>query len=59
MIKQILKKEKVKSYMTVSEEIFPFVMCYKGKEYEVRYTMKGGLFMTGRKKEDENVEKSQ
>ena len=55
MIKQVLKLNKVKSYMTVSEDIFPFILHYNGKEYEIRYTPNGGLVMT--KYENKIIEK--
>jgi hypothetical protein len=37
--------------MTVTRDNFPIRYCFEGKEYEVRYTNKGGLIMTGVKYE--------
>jgi hypothetical protein len=57
MIKEILKQEKVKSYMNVTEDIFPIILCYHNKEYEIRYTPRGGLIMKGYERNLESIDK--
>ena len=51
MIKQTLRENKVKSYIHITEESFPIVLNFHGKEYEIRYTVNGGLIMKGYNRE--------
>ncbi len=47
MIKDYLKENKLKGILTLEKENLPIVMLFNGKEYEIRYTYKGNLYMKG------------
>jgi hypothetical protein len=55
-IKESLKSEGVKTYIWTSRENFPVRLQFEGKEYEVKYTINGGLIMTGVKKINKDID---
>lgn len=47
MIKEFLKENKLKGILNLEKENLPIIILFNNKEYEIRYTYKGNLYMKG------------
>jgi hypothetical protein len=46
-MKDYLKDKKVKGVLHLNKENLPIVVLFNGKQYEIRYTFKGSIYMRG------------
>lgn len=46
-MKSFLREKKVKCVMTITDDNCPMILLYNGKSYQIRYTYKKNLYMTG------------
>lgn len=46
-MKEFLKEKKIKGILHLEQENLPIVILFNGKQYEIRYTFKGNIYMRG------------